>query len=262
MTEREQDALVRQCLLAALRADWADVLEQAPDAAPSFRQQRRMNAMLADPTGYARRKARPLWRRALHTAACVVLACLISLGTLLAVSPTIRAAFPDWIRQIQYFYFHYQVEGQPADHSSDVYAITALPEGYVLTGDFVPPSGKFATHSWEYENGTGAQGIISLTCIWDGGWDVNRELYDEEPAKVHGNDAVFYRFAGFHPHRNMPGYELFYEKEDDAWTAELEPFGNILIWTDPDSGVLFELYAYFDKDDMIRMAESVALVTE
>lgn len=261
MTEREQDALVRQCLLDALQADWAGVLAQAPQASLSPHQQRRVHAMLADPAGYARRWFRPLWQRALHTAACAALVCLVSLGALLAASPTIRAEFPDWIRQLEFTFFRYEVEGQPTDRSGDVYAITALPEGYTLVRDYELTE-KHPYHSWEYENNTGAQGIISLTCVWDGEWTVLRNCYEEEMAKVNGEDAVFYRFTGLHSHRNIPGYALFYNEEADTWPEDLDPFGNILVWTDSSSGVLFELYAYFDKEDMVRMAESVELVSE
>lgn len=261
MTEQEQDALVRQCLLDALRADWAEVLAQAPEAVPSPRQRRRMNAMLADPVGYARRRSRFGWRRVLHTAACAALVCLVSLGTLLAVSPTIRAEFPNWVREITHFYFSYQADGLPADHSGDVYTIADLPEGYALARDY-PPTEKRHEHTWLYRNGAGEQDVIELACVWEGSREIERDYYDEEPAEVHGNDALFYRFAGFHPHRNLPGYELFYDQEDDAWMEELDPWGNILVWTDPNTGMLFTLYAYFNKDDMVRMAESVTLVTE
>lgn len=42
-----------------------------------------------------------MWKRAARTAACVLLACLVTLGGLMAVSPPVRAAVLGWFHQVQ-----------------------------------------------------------------------------------------------------------------------------------------------------------------
>ena len=66
----------------------------------SHRYLRNRTRLLADPFGWAKRMARPVWKRAARTAARVLLACLVTLGALMAVPAVARRCW-GWFHQVQ-----------------------------------------------------------------------------------------------------------------------------------------------------------------
>ena len=99
MTEAEFDDLLRRALIQAVREEYAPVLAEAeagppPDFSAHYR--RRRLKMLNDPFGYVKRAARPVWRKALRGAACILLVAALAFGSLMAVSPTARA----WVQEV------------------------------------------------------------------------------------------------------------------------------------------------------------------
>ena len=56
-----------------------------------------------------RRGRHPVWYKALHAAACLLLALLLSGCAVLAVSPEAREVFAGWVREIHDNYFPLQV---------------------------------------------------------------------------------------------------------------------------------------------------------
>ena len=90
--------------------------------------------LLADPFGWAKRMARPVWKRAARTAACVLLACLVTLGGLMAVSPTVRAAVLGWLHQVQEDLVTFiNPERTAAEDAPGGWRLSEVPEGFVLT---------------------------------------------------------------------------------------------------------------------------------
>ena len=87
------ERMLRLALMEANQERFREALEGADrDVAWSPRYLRQRARMLADPFGWAKRMARPVWKRAVRAAACAALVCLVTLGGLMAVSPTVRAA--------------------------------------------------------------------------------------------------------------------------------------------------------------------------
>lgn len=86
------DAILRNFLLDAAAVEFsAELSDTTPvDASPRLRRQ--MTAMLNDPNDWAKRQHRPVWNRLARTAAVILLTCFLSLGALMAISPTVRAA--------------------------------------------------------------------------------------------------------------------------------------------------------------------------
>ena len=87
MTDRELDALLERVLIGAVKRDWEGREEQSAFTA-SHRHRRQMRAMLKNPLGWARERARPMWRRALRRVAVVALAASVLFAGILAASPT------------------------------------------------------------------------------------------------------------------------------------------------------------------------------
>lgn len=99
MAEKSFDTLLRQALLEAAWQELTPTLETEPPAfSPAYLRWR--TRLLADPFVWAKKHLRPLWDRALRTAACILLAASLTLGSLMAVSPTVRAAVLNWLREI------------------------------------------------------------------------------------------------------------------------------------------------------------------
>ena len=133
MAENRFDTLLRDALLdaswAEFRTAWEEMEET--DFSPSYLRWRRR--LLADPFAFVKRKLRPVWVRALRTAACIALISAVTLGALMAVSPTVRAAVLRWLREISGSYMTY-TSGQPAqtDALPSNWRVTWLPEGWEL----------------------------------------------------------------------------------------------------------------------------------
>ena len=121
MAEKSFDAMLRQALLEANWREYYSAWEEAeaPPFSPTYRRWR--TRLLADPFGWVKKQLRPLWAKVLRTAACLVLASAVALGSLMAVSPTVRAAVLNWLREIS---------GNLMTYSTDRQAETkALPSG-------------------------------------------------------------------------------------------------------------------------------------
>lgn len=110
MTESEFDALLRRALIDVIHEDCADILEGEPDVPPHTEKYlRRERKLLADPLGYVRRLARPVWKKALRMAACILLALATLFGSVMALSPSARAwvvrMYTEWQEDRMNFYF-------------------------------------------------------------------------------------------------------------------------------------------------------------
>lgn len=132
MTESEFDALLRRALIDVIHEDYADILEGEPDVPPHTEKYlRRKRKLLADPIGYVKRLARPVWKKALRMVACILLALATLFGTVMAVSPSARAwvvrMYTEWREESTMFTFWGSQPGssEPADWRPNT-----LPEGY------------------------------------------------------------------------------------------------------------------------------------
>ena len=96
------EQMLRHALMEANLERFREVLDAADrdwDWSPRYLRNR--TRLLADPFGWAGRMARPVWKRAARTAACVALTALVALGGLMAVSPAVRAAVLGWLHQVR-----------------------------------------------------------------------------------------------------------------------------------------------------------------
>ena len=96
MTDQELDTLMRRVLLDSLKLDLEGATGNELPFEPTPRYQRQMTAMLADPLKWARKRARPVWKKAIQKVAVILLVFSLSLGSLMAVSPTVRADVVSW----------------------------------------------------------------------------------------------------------------------------------------------------------------------
>jgi len=130
---RDFEDLLPRALMDANLIQFRHTLEQSetrePDFSPRYRRSRLL--LMNDPMGWMRQRSRPLWKRAARSAACVLLACAVALGSLMAVSPAVRAAVLHWLREIG----EYGVIYRPLDQKSEIppsWRPAWLPEGWYI----------------------------------------------------------------------------------------------------------------------------------
>ena len=96
MTDQELDRRMRRVLLDSLRNDEQNTREAAGPFVPPRDHQRQMRDMLKDPIKWLRNRRKPVWKLAIQKVAVVLLVVSLSLGSVMAVSPTARAVVIRW----------------------------------------------------------------------------------------------------------------------------------------------------------------------
>ena len=130
MTDRELDRMMQHVLLDAIKRDCEKETDDVPAFKPTRHYQRQIAAMLSDPLKWARKRARPIWKSALQKVAMILLVFTLSLGSLMAVSPTVRAAVVRWVTEWYETHVVYRFSGEQITDEMPQYEVTDLPEGY------------------------------------------------------------------------------------------------------------------------------------
>ena len=232
MTDQELDRMMRRVLLDAVRLDEErEESEATPSFTPSSRHRRQTRAMLADPLGWSRRRERPAWRQALRRVAVLALACALAFGSVMAVSPTARAAVMRWVVELSGDGITYRYTGEQNTEPMPRYEITALPEGFAETERNEAPG----LVSVVYQNRAGDMIGLDYAFMHQGG-QANYILNEDECFEVAVNqlEGRFFR-------SRIPGNQ------------------NVLSWIDPDLNIHFNMDGCFELDDLLHMAESISL---
>lgn len=228
-------AILRDFLLDAAAAEFAAELSDTPPVAVSPRLLRQMTAMLNDPIGWAKRRRRPAWKRIARAAAVILLTLALSLGALMAVSPSIRAAVIAWAREAYEHSVVYRFFAQPEAELPE-YAPTWIPEGFALD-ERVELDGWVLCMYLNFDTGEmlsfSYEQASADTQVQIGG-------YDDEPAPVSEPCTVNGMTADYYP-------------ISESGTSNL-------IWIDESQGVVFTINSTLEKDVMLHMAESVSLL--
>lgn len=244
---RQFDELLRRGLMEANLDQYETVLSRVPGWEPDFspRYLRERMRLLADPWNWVKRRARPMWKRVARNVACVLLACTVALGGLMAVSPTVRAAVVGWFRETFMGYTYYTGPAPDkieAEERTPAWHPTWLPEGWDLDYAYHPgvaqENGVNLTAGRRYVNGDES---LDFSCYLRPAGGVGSAFGAAVNASgtlhkttVQGYDADFYQGEPFH------GYLI-----------------NDLVWTN-EQGTLFHLSGGLDQATLERIGESVA----
>ena len=229
MAEKSFDALVRQALLDAAWQEYGAAWEAAeePDFSPEYLRWR--TRLLADPFAWMKKRMRPLWLKILRTAACLVLACAVVLGSLMAVSPSVRAAVLYWLREISGNLMTYSADARAqADALPSNWHITWLPEGWELR--------DMTRNTWKYA-GPAGQGSLTYACYVPEDAELITNVDDTEDAGS-ARETV-----------QVQGYRGDYYESGKY---------RVLLWEN-EAGYLFMLRTStaMEKDVFLKIAESV-----
>ena len=231
MTDQELDTLMRRVLLDSLKLDAESAASGELVFEPTPRYQRQMAAMLKDPLKWERRRARPLWKNVAQKAAVILLFSL-SLGSLMAVSPTVRAAVVRWVTEWYETHIVYRYSGEDISGEMPYYEISGLPQGYTeIIRDIYE-----ASVSVVYESPSGDMICFDYTHMQQGAANIIAPGDDEIlDVTVNGIQGQF-----FLPH-----------DPEDAKT---------ITWIDADSNLQFVVKAFCSETDILHIAESVSLI--
>lgn len=236
MTDQELDHLMRRVLLDSMERR-EDTEAVVPAFTPSARHDRQIRSMLADPIRWAHRRTRPVWKRVLQRVAVILLVFTLSLGSLMAISPTVRAAVVRWAVEWYENHVTYRYSGNAIAQDMPQYEITALPEGYVEDTSLRIEWPNYISIKYKSEE---LQNMILFDYIYM----QQASVSDFVP----GENTIILPITV-----NDLNGQLFLE-------ADWENMRNVITWIDPDSNLQFTLQANLSENDILHMAESVSLV--
>lgn len=235
MTDQALDKLMRQVLIDSLALE-EDSAEPA-DFNPSKRHQQQMKIMLKNPLGWYKRKTKPVWKLALRRVAVVLLVASLGFGSVMVVSPTARAAVIRWVVEWYETHIVYRYFGEDMPEGMPQYEITALPEGYAENVEQRIDNG--ATVSLWYENKHGDVILLNYTYMQEGAALLTDPDDGDRVSEILVNGCLGHSYVPDNP----------------------ENF-TVITWIDEPKNALFSIHALYEEQELLAMAESVALVKE
>lgn len=235
MTDRELDRMMQRVLLDAIKRDCEKETDDVPAFKPTRHYQRQIAAMLKDPLKWERRRARPLWKNVAQKAAVILLVFSLSLGSLMAVSPTVRAAVVRWVTEWYETHVVYRFSGEQITDEMPKYEVTNLPEGYAEIERVEWPS--YVSIIYQNVNDENASWIYLQYIYMQQGASGNFEIENADiiPVTVNGLEGQLYL------------------------NRDAEGADSTITWIIPDENILFAVSAALNTDDILHIAESVSL---
>ena len=232
MTDRELDRMMQHVLLDAIKRDCEKETDDVLAFKPTHHYQRQMAKMLKDPLKWERRRARPLWKNVAQKAAVILLVFSLSLGSLMAVSPTVRAAVVRWVTEWYATHIVYRYSGEDISGEMPQYEISGLPQDYTeIIRDVYE-----ASVSVVYESPSGDMICFDYTYMQQGAANIIAP----------GDDEILDVIVN-----GIQGQFFLSHDPADAKT---------ITWIDANSNLQFVVKAFCSETDILHMAESVSLV--
>lgn len=235
MTDRELDRMMQHVLLDAIKRDCEKETDDVPASKPTHHYQRQIAAMLSDPLKWAQKRARPLWKNVAQKIAVILLVFSLSLGSLMAVSPTVRAAVVRWVTEWYETHVVYRFSGEQIADEMPQYGVTDLPEGYAETERVEWPS--YVSIIYQNVNDENASWIYLQYIYMQQGASSNFGIENADiiPVTVNGLEGQLYL------------------------TRDTEGADSTITWIVPDENMLFAVSAALNANDILHIAESVSL---
>ena len=235
MTDRELDRMMQHVLLDAIKRDCEKETDDVPAFKPTRHYQRQMAAMLSDPLKWARKRARPIWKSALQKVAMILLVFTLSLGSLMVVSPTVRAAVVRWVTEWYETHVVYRFSGEQITDEMPQYEVTDLPEGYAEIERVEWPS--YVSIIYQNVNDENASWIYLQYIYMQQGASGNFGIENADiiPVTVNGLEGQLYL------------------------NRDAEGADSTITWIIPDENILFAVSAALNANDILHIAESVSL---
>jgi hypothetical protein len=227
MTDIEFDRLLTRALWLAAEEDYdLDGLPEDVIAVPA-KSKRKIRAMLRNPIAYVRRRRRPIYIRALRTAAVILLALSVAFGAVMAV-PSARAAIIDFVRTWFGDRAEYTTLGAP-DTTLGEWKIGYIPEGF-------EPVAK------------GNDGLIAFAEYSDNNsMRLSVDIYNHSGTLTLDNE-----------HSDFRQTEINGQPADIYESNDAEYFNHIVIYA-ADENVIIKLSSELEISELIKIAASIVL---
>lgn len=230
------DRLLRFALLDAQRADLAAIMAEdaavlpPPRFSPGYL--RWEAKLLNDPFGFAKKRARPVWQKALRAAVWLLVAASVTLGGLW-LNPSTRAWVEQYVLRRYEEVDEYRFQGD-SDHAGDLGTIRPgyVPEGFVETQAVELAGDWYIT----YQNEAGNYIDFSVLAAADG----KALVFDNE----HSTRSEI----------TVNGWN------GQLYTASSSKFNNYLVLSDENRGCIYFFTSNMATDTLIQMAESLGAV--
>jgi len=229
MTDAEFETRLVASLYRAAELDYMadipsdDELDRIIQPSPKF--QRRMRAMLKNPSGFVRSRQRPVYLRVLRIAAAIVISFVVLLSAAMVVSPTVRAAVVDFVRSWFEDRTEYKTQDVPVGTG---WTFGYIPEGFELAGEMDIPTELVHQYVNSNDNSDSLMIIIST----------GQEMVDNE-------HSTYYQAT-------IAGHAAdIYESNDPLYPSM------IVIYYDS-AGVIITLDAFFNINELIKIAGNIS----
>jgi hypothetical protein len=133
MNSAAENVFLRNILLDAASKEFAEELYDKEAVATSAHFQHQMQSMIANPMRWAKQQRKPIWKQVMQTVAAVLIVCSLTLGSVMVVSPTARAAIIEWVTEWYEDSIIYRFFGEHIFDDMPRYKIAELPAGYLDT---------------------------------------------------------------------------------------------------------------------------------
>lgn len=180
-----------------------------------------------------RQKQRQAWHKMMRFAAAIIITVTIAFGTVMATSPTARAAVVQWAREIYENSVIYRFFSETTEDTLPLYRLDWIPEGFEETDVFY----NDIRYKALYLNDETGQGFVFEYYYMD---DSTAPMVIPgdgcvlEQTKINGNPADYY------------------QESDGADT-------NILMVFDEENNICFSVSATLDKGSIFTIAEHIVL---
>ena len=195
-----------------------------------------------------RRTDHPVRYQVMRIAAAVVLAIVTLFGAVMAVSPEARAAVAGWVKSTFFEFYAYSNEASPANNASTnenssvsnpasepvkyEYRLATIPEGYREVEVIEKVDGKV----YLYINDLGQ--ILQFTYTDD---TINNSLF-AKAEKYQRHSAFIHGFVA----------DIYISNNADETSG--------IVWQDIEADVLFQISAIADREELLKIAQTVAKI--
>lgn len=96
MNSAAENVVLQSILLDVASKEFAEELNDKEEVTTSAYFQNQMQRMIENPMRWAKQRRKPIWKQVMQTAAAILIVCSLTLGSIMVVSPTARAAIIEW----------------------------------------------------------------------------------------------------------------------------------------------------------------------
>lgn len=130
MNSAAENVVLQSILLDVASKEFAEELNDKEEVTTSAYFQNQMQRMIENPMRWAKQRRKSIWKQVMQTAAAILIVCSLTLGSIMVVSQTARAAIIEWAIEWYEDSAIYRFFGKPFFGDMPRYKIAELPVGY------------------------------------------------------------------------------------------------------------------------------------